>query len=156
MTTRPDAFPDSFVEKAIESGMREVFCEAHGCGKWFLTRRQSVTPDLCPPCLDKKAEIQRLVLNFFEGDTKKSEHWFKTINPLLGGIQPCVMINLGQIERLLKFIKYQLSENEPADVTCDGCGRKIDYPYDVAKAVKESGGQVRCETCGPPPEPTSS
>ena len=110
---RPSAFPDNFVEAAIKSGMREVICESEGCGKWFLTRTQTRVPDLCPPCRDKEAEIRRLVLGFFEGDAKKTEHWFRTENPLLGGIQPRAFLNLGRIDKVLKFVKEQLAENEP-------------------------------------------
>jgi hypothetical protein len=35
-------------------------------------------------------------------------------------------------------------------VVCDGCGAAVDYPADVASAIRAAGGSVRCEECGPP------
>lgn len=42
----------------------------------------------------------------------------------------------------------------PIPVTCDGCKAIVDYDPGIARAVREVGGQVRCEDCGPPPEVT--
>lgn len=56
-------------------------------------------------------EIKSLVLRFF-GHTEKADLWFKTPNPLLGGIAPATMIAAGREKRLLQFVQTQLSEND--------------------------------------------
>lgn len=58
-------------------------------------------------------EAERLVLQFFKGDTDKMKMWFHTRNPLLGNVTPNDMIAAGRYEKLLKWVKQQLSENEP-------------------------------------------
>jgi hypothetical protein len=50
------------------------------------------------------------VNSFFES-TIKSEIWFETKNPLLGGVSPNDMIDAGREEKLLKFIEYSMDEN---------------------------------------------
>lgn len=53
------------------------------------------------------------VCNFFHGDTAKTWQWFKTINPMLGGISPLEMIKAGRGEKLKKFIDSLLKGNRP-------------------------------------------
>lgn len=60
-------------------------------------------------------EAERLVLEFFKGDVDKMKMWFHTKNPLLGNITPNDMIKLGRYEKLLLWVKQQLSENEPPE-----------------------------------------
>lgn len=57
-------------------------------------------------------EIRRLVLGFFDGNEDKTNLWFQSQNPLLGGIAPEKMIAAGREERLLLFVRQQLAENE--------------------------------------------
>jgi hypothetical protein len=57
-------------------------------------------------------EIRRLVLEFFAGNEEKTDLWFSTPNPLLGGISPGKMIALGREDRLLRFVQDQLAENQ--------------------------------------------
>jgi hypothetical protein len=57
-------------------------------------------------------EIRRLVLEFFQGDEKKAALWFRSPNPLLGGIVPEKMLVLGREGRLLRFVQDQLADNE--------------------------------------------
>jgi hypothetical protein len=59
-------------------------------------------------------EAASLVLEFFDGDKKKSALWWSLKNPLLGGISPKDMVRLGRSKRLLEWIKIQLAENKPA------------------------------------------
>jgi hypothetical protein len=54
-----------------------------------------------------------LVLGFFGGDAAKTELWFATPNPLLGGVSPNDMIALRRTQMLLRVIREQLVENEP-------------------------------------------
>lgn len=61
---------------------------------------------------EEREEIRNLVLEFFKGDQKKTDLWFSSDNPLLGGISPDNMIKVGRIERLADFVCYQLWENE--------------------------------------------
>jgi hypothetical protein len=53
-----------------------------------------------------------LVLKFFKGDRRKASLWFSTANPLLGGISPAKMIQVGRYDKLLRWVKTQLAENE--------------------------------------------
>ncbi len=54
-----------------------------------------------------------LVLTFFEGREGKADLWFRTENPLLGGIAPDKMIEMGREDKLLRFVEGQLAENKP-------------------------------------------
>jgi hypothetical protein len=60
-------------------------------------------------------EAERLVLEFFEGNVDKMKMWFHTRNPLLGNVTPNDMILAGRYEKLLKWVKEQLSENKPPE-----------------------------------------
>jgi len=53
-----------------------------------------------------------LVCKFF-GNKNKAALWFNTPNPLLGGVSPVDTISLGKVDKLLKFIRNCLAENEP-------------------------------------------
>jgi len=57
-------------------------------------------------------ECIRLVREFFKGRLDKENAWFEARNPLLGNVSPNDMIQVGRAERLLKFIRTQLLENE--------------------------------------------
>ena len=57
----------------------------------------------------------RLVLGFFEGNVSKTKAWFAAENPLLGGLTPNDMINMGRGAKLLKLVEHQLDENKPAE-----------------------------------------
>jgi hypothetical protein len=52
---------------------------------------------------DQIANICQLVADHF-GDTHKTALWFKTSNPLLGGISPRDMLRYGRYKRLMQFI----------------------------------------------------
>lgn len=67
--------------------------------KWWRTRSQR--------------QARKLVKEFFNGNEKKTEEWFETPNPSLGGISPKLMIAMGKEEKLLKFIKAQLMGDIP-------------------------------------------
>lgn len=54
--------------------------------------------------LDQIFNICQLVAEYFEGDQRKTALWFKTSNPLLGGVSPRDMIRLGRYKRLMRFI----------------------------------------------------
>lgn len=57
-------------------------------------------------------DVFKLVSDFFNGDKDKTDLWFMSENPLLGGISPNHMINCGRYDRLLSFVKTCLAENE--------------------------------------------
>lgn len=61
------------------------------------------------------ANICGLVAQFFEGDPVKTSLWFKTRNPLLGGLAPRDMIRYGRYEKLRRFVMEALEENAAAN-----------------------------------------
>ena len=61
--------------------------------------------------LEQIANIISLVAEYFEGDPRKTALWFKTPNPLLGGISPRDMIRYGRYKRLIKFISTARQAN---------------------------------------------
>jgi hypothetical protein len=58
-----------------------------------------------------KDRIYGLVYDYFKGDLDKTILWFKTDNPMLGGVKPSEMIALNRTDNLLKFVESQLNEN---------------------------------------------
>lgn len=60
------------------------------------------------------ANICGLVAQFFEGDPVKTSLWFRTKNPLLGGLPPRDMIRYGRYEKLRRFVMEALEENAAA------------------------------------------
>lgn len=55
--------------------------------------------------------IIALLDNFFKNPVK-SDLWLRTKIPLLGNVRPWDMIEVGREDKLLKFIKNRLEENE--------------------------------------------
>jgi hypothetical protein len=60
----------------------------------------------------KKTTVEALVTDFFQGDQKKMKLWFASANPLLGGMSPQEMIAMGRGNKVFKFVKTQLEQNE--------------------------------------------
>lgn len=66
----------------------------------------------------KKLYCFHLVWKFFRqgwgfvDSFEMARRWFQVKNSLLGGVAPCHMIDAGRTDRLLKFIKMQLSQNK--------------------------------------------
>ena len=60
-------------------------------------------------------QCRNLILKFFESEPEKALLWWAAPNPMLGGIVPLEMIKIGRADKLLKFIKGQLEENEPPE-----------------------------------------
>lgn len=54
-----------------------------------------------------------LVMKFFEHDFHKAYAWWVTQNPMLGGASPYGMCETGRQDKLLKWVKQQIAENEP-------------------------------------------
>lgn len=63
----------------------------------------------------KSESILKKIKDFFDGDIDKATTWMLTPNPVLGGIKPVDMILLGREDKLLKYIDFQISENEPEE-----------------------------------------
>jgi hypothetical protein len=59
----------------------------------------------------KIRELLGLLEGYFK-DKKKVRMWMDCPNPLLGMVKPKIMVENGRIEKLLKFVKNCLSENE--------------------------------------------
>lgn len=57
-------------------------------------------------------EIHLLIIKFFNGRITRAMDWFDVVNPLLGNVTPNEMIKAGRAQRLLKWIKLTLAENE--------------------------------------------
>lgn len=60
-------------------------------------------------------EAFRMVKDFFDGDSKKAMTWMRERNPLLGGVSPRDMVANGRSDKLLKWVKSALGENEPPE-----------------------------------------
>lgn len=69
-------------------------------------------PQILKDRLREWANLFNLVAQFFKGDAVKTALWFKTANPMLGGISPRDMIRFGRYQKLLKFILNAISENQ--------------------------------------------
>ena len=70
-----------------------------------------------PPRFDKKLidcqyQAALKAANMFFNDLDKSAVWMECENPLLGGISPKAMINLGRYVKLMDFIYTQLREDK--------------------------------------------
>ena len=61
--------------------------------------------------LEQIANIISLVAEYFGGDPGKTALWFRTSNPMLGGIAPRDMIRYGRYKRLMKFISAARQAN---------------------------------------------
>jgi hypothetical protein len=60
------------------------------------------------------ANIAELVAQHFEGDGAKTALWFKTKNPLFGGISPRDMIRYGRYVKLQRFVNEALEHSVEA------------------------------------------
>lgn len=78
---------------------------------WARIREEDAKP---PPPI---SEAQTLVAKFFDGDGAKTLLWMTTKNPLLGNLSPREMIQMGREDKLLKFVKESLAENERPEGT---------------------------------------
>lgn len=67
--------------------------------------------------INELEELYPLVYKFFR-NARKTEKWFRTPNPLLGGISPNEMIINGRARKLKKFILNQLEENHGDQTVC--------------------------------------
>lgn len=61
---------------------------------------------------NREGEALRLVTGFFEGDRMKALAWMDARNPLLGGVSPREMCRAGRADKLLRFVKQALAEND--------------------------------------------
>ena len=62
--------------------------------------------------LDQIANICALVAEYFNGDPERTVLWFKSPNPLLGGISPRDMIRFGRYKKLMAFIVEARQANQ--------------------------------------------
>jgi hypothetical protein len=68
------------------------------------------------------ANICNLVFEFF-GDEAKTALWFKTANPMLGGVSPRDMIRFGRYNKLLRFVTEALEQGERRGQTSEQGGQ---------------------------------
>jgi hypothetical protein len=61
--------------------------------------------------LGQIANICNLVFEFFD-DEVKTALWFKTPNPMLGGVSPRDMIRVGRYNKLLRFVTEALKQGD--------------------------------------------
>lgn len=62
--------------------------------------------------LDRTIELAVIQsVQVFFGDEEKTDAWFATPNPLLGGVSPQEMIDLGKTHKLLHFVLDCLEQN---------------------------------------------
>ncbi|MBS0654984.1 MAG: hypothetical protein JSR46_04335 [Verrucomicrobia bacterium] len=69
-------------------------------------------PQILKDRLREWANLFNLVAQFFKGDAVKTALWFKTSNPMMGGISPRDMIRFGRYQKLLKFVLNALPQNQ--------------------------------------------
>jgi hypothetical protein len=63
--------------------------------------------------MELENKIYKKVFDFFEKDTKKTNDWFLTCNPILGGVAPIDMMGSDKKKkRLMEQIENSLLENE--------------------------------------------
>lgn len=62
--------------------------------------------------LQEIANICDLVGEYFDGDAEKTALWFRTPNPMFGGISPRDMIRFGRYKKLLKYILESRDQND--------------------------------------------
>ena len=60
---------------------------------------------------DEAAAVLALLSRFFEAP-ERAAAWMAASNPLLGGQAPAQMIEAGRGDKLLRFVKNALEENE--------------------------------------------
>lgn len=108
----------------------------------------------------KDIDLIAPVANFFNGDAEKTKSWFKTENPMLGGISPNEMIARGRIEKLKEFIDTQLQSNgvevinlnkEEWDEFNETLDRPTEVKPDLSKLLKsdtlEQSYENACKLC---------
>lgn len=61
-------------------------------------------PEKLKTRISEIANICELVAEHFEGDSERTALWFKSKNPILGGISPRDMIRFGRYQKLLQVI----------------------------------------------------
>lgn len=66
--------------------------------------------------IDFRGKIEALISAFFQ-DTGTMVRWMRAENPLLGGMSPNKMLEMGRGEKLLNFVKTQLEENKREEIT---------------------------------------
>ena len=65
--------------------------------------------------LEQIANICCLVAEYFDGDPERTALWFKSSNPMLGGITPRDMIRYGRYKKLMAFITEARQANISSD-----------------------------------------
>ena len=66
-------------------------------------------------CTDIRNEVFTLVLEYFHGARDRAELWMTSKNPLLGDVTPDDMIAMGRGQKVLRWVRESLSENEVAE-----------------------------------------
>lgn len=97
--------------------------------------------DMCNSCVIR-------VLGFFQGDANKTLKWFATANPMLGGMQPNMLIRVGCVKKLYDFITTALAENAPPKRACSSCRGRGKVKCDVAVGACDTESRLfTCEAC---------
>ncbi len=60
-----------------------------------------------------RAFLARSVCEFFDWDMAKVDAWWKTPNPMLGGVSPVVMTMMGREQKLYEFVTTAIEEGQP-------------------------------------------
>jgi hypothetical protein len=74
----------------------------------------------CLACKAKKPRLKTYdglepfeIAKKFFGSRNKASLWFRTPNPLLGGLRPSEMIKMGREKKLINFMKNCIRGNHP-------------------------------------------
>ena len=76
--------------------------------------KKKLTPESSVTELDGYKEAFDLVRTFFPAEYI-AHGWMQAKNPMLGNVTPIDMLLVGRKNKLVKFIKCQLEENNHAD-----------------------------------------
>lgn len=62
--------------------------------------------------LEEIASICNQVATFFDGNREKTALWFRTPNPMLGGVSPRDMLRFGRYDKLRRFVVSAIIDAE--------------------------------------------
>lgn len=89
----------------------ESLSKMSGVSKSSVRFDNRIPPDL-KTHLEQIANICSLVAEYFDGNAERTALWFKTPNPMLGGVTPRDMIRVGRYKKLLQFVSQAREDNE--------------------------------------------
>lgn len=66
-----------------------------------------------------RTHMAAVIREFFADDPAKVDAWWKTPNPMLGGVSPVVLTMMGREDKLYQFVTTAIEEGQPQPVGDD-------------------------------------